>query len=122
VAPRTLAEWDADRERYSDAISVQALAGTSPVAYESKNYSKPHKRYSCLKPLRNALQQFVRATTKQEAWALAYYQRKRKEGKSRSMALRALANVWVCILYAMWLKHTRSSCRLSRVLCQRSTK
>ncbi len=106
LAPRLLAEWGDDRERYSDASSVQALAGTAPVAYESGNYSKPHKRYACIKPLRNALQQFAWQSTKQEAWALAYYQRKRNEGKSHSMALRALANVWVRILYAMWLNHT----------------
>ncbi len=106
LAPRLLVEWGDDRERYSDASSVQALAGTSPVAYESGNYSKPHKRYACVKPLRNALQQFAWQSTRQEAWALAYYQRKRKEGKSHSMALRALANVWVRILYAMWLNHT----------------
>jgi hypothetical protein len=87
---------------------VQALAGTSPVAYESGNYSKPHKRYACIKPLRNALQQFAWQSTKQEAWALAYYHRKRNEGKSHSMALRALANVWVRILYALWLTHTCS--------------
>src|SRR6266700_7130904 len=106
LAPRLLAEWSDDRERYSDTNSVQALAGTSPVAYESGNYSKPHKRYACIKPLRNALQQFAWQSTKQEAWALAYYQRKRTEGKSHSMALRALANVWVRILYAMLLNHT----------------
>lgn len=106
LAPRMLTEWGDDRERYSDANSMQALAGTSPVAYESGNYSKPHKRYACIKPLRNALQQFAWQSTKQEAWALAYYQRKRKEGKSHSMALRALANVWVRIIYAMWLNHT----------------
>jgi len=106
LAPRLLVAWGDDRERYSDANSVQALAGTSPVAYESGNYSKPHKRSACIKPLRNALQQFAWQSTKQEAWALAYYQRKRTEGKSHSMALRALANVWVRILYAMWLNHT----------------
>ncbi len=29
----------------------QALAGTSPVPYESGTYSKPHRRYACIKPL-----------------------------------------------------------------------
>jgi len=104
LAPRLLAEWGDDRERYADATSVQALAGTAPVAYESGNYSKPHKRSACIKPLRNVLQQFAWQSTTQEAWAVAYYQRKRTEGKSHSMAVRALANVWVRIIYAMWLK------------------
>jgi hypothetical protein len=35
--------------------------------------------------------------------AQAYYQRKRHEGKSHSMAMRALANGWVHIVHAMWL-------------------
>jgi hypothetical protein len=75
------------------------------LPYESGNYSKVHKRYACIKPLRNALHQFAWESTRQEAWALDYYRRKRKEGKSHSMAIRALANVWVRIIYAMWLKH-----------------
>ena len=43
--------------------------------------------------------------TFQEPWAEAYYQRKRKEGKTHSMAVRALSNVWVRIIYALWCKH-----------------
>ncbi len=43
--------------------------------------------------------------TFQEPWAEAYYQRKRKEGKTHSMAVRALSNVWVRIIYALWYKH-----------------
>jgi transposase len=105
LAPRLLAGWGDDRTRYRDAASVQALAGTSPVPFESGNYSKVHKRYACIKPLRNALHQFAWESTRQEAWALDYYQRKRKEGKSHSMAVRALANVWVRIIFAMWVKH-----------------
>lgn len=106
LAPRLLAEWGDDRTRYADANSVQTLAGTAPVPFESGNYAKAHKRFACCKPLRNALHQFAWQSTRQEAWALAYYQRKRAEGKTHSMALRALANVWVRILYAMWVNKT----------------
>src|ERR687892_541157 len=105
LAPKLLAEWGDDRERYTGAGSIQALAGTSPVAYQSGNYRKAHKRYACVKPLRNALHQFAWQSTLREAWAGAFYQRKRAEGKSHSMAVRALANLWVRIIYAMWLKH-----------------
>jgi hypothetical protein len=35
---------------------------------------------------------------------MTYYQRKRIEGKSHSVAIRALSNVWVRILFAAWLK------------------
>ena len=86
--------------------SVQALAGTAPVPFVSGNYAKAHKRFACVKPLRNVLYQFAWQSTRQEAWARAYYQRKRAEGKTHSMALRALANVWVRIIYAMWVSKT----------------
>ena len=104
LAPRLLAEIGDDRQRYQNTASLQALAGTSPVPYESGNYAKPHRRYACIKPLRNVLQQFGGLRTKTESWALDYYERKRREGKSHSVAVRALANVWVRILFAMWLK------------------
>jgi transposase len=106
LAPRLLAEWGEDRSRYSDANSVQALAGTAPVPSQSGNYAKAYKRFACVKPLRTALYQFAWQSTRQEAWAAAYYQRKRAEGKTHSMAVRALAKVWVRIIYRMWLTHT----------------
>jgi transposase len=106
LAPRLLAEWGDDRTRYANATSVQTLAGTAPVPFQSGNYAKAHKRFACLKPLRNALYQFAWQSTRQEPWALAYYQRKRAEGKSHSMAVRALANVWVRIIYRMWQSKT----------------
>jgi transposase len=106
LAPRLLAEWGDDRSRYADASSVQTLSGTAPVPFQSGNYAKAHKRFACLKPLRNVLHQFAWQSTLQEAWARDYYQRKRAEGKTHSMALRALANVWVRIIYRMWVNKT----------------
>ncbi len=106
LAPRLLAEIGDERTRYADAAGLQALAGTAPVCFESGNYAKAHRRYACLKPLRNAMQQFAWQSTLQERWALAYYQRKRTEGKSHSVAIRALANVWLRIIYAMWRDRT----------------
>ena len=76
------------------------------VPFQSGNYAKAHKRFACLKPLRNALHQFAWQSTLQEAWALDYYQRKRAEGKTHRMAVRALANVWVRIIYRMWVSKT----------------
>ena len=106
LAPRLLAEIGDDRSRYADAAGLQALAGTAPVCFESGKYAKAHRRYACLKPLRNAMQQFAWQSTLQEGWARAYYQRKRSEGKSHTVAIRALANVWLRIIYAMWRDHT----------------
>jgi transposase len=104
LAPRLLAEMGEDRSRYESAASVQALAGTSPVLFQSGTYQKAHRRLGCIKPWRNALQQFAWESTRWESWAKEYYQRKRREGKSHTVAVRALANVWVRILYAIWKK------------------
>jgi hypothetical protein len=57
--------------------------------------------------LRIVLYQLAWQSTFQEPWAQAYYQRKRQEGKSHSMAVRALANGWVRIIHAMWIKQVR---------------
>lgn len=105
LAPRLLAEIGDDHQRYPNAQGLAALAGTAPVLYQSGNFSKAHRRHACLKHLRNALYQFAWQSTRSQAWAQDYYQRKRKEGKSHSVALRALSNVWVRIIYAMWLAH-----------------
>src|SRR5260370_37385186 len=91
-----------DRTRYDSASSLQGLAGTSPVLFQSGVYQKAHRRLGCIKPWRNVLQQFAWQSTLQEAWAREYYQRKRAEGKSHTVAARALANVWARSLYAVW--------------------
>ena len=105
LAPRLLAEIGDDRSRYQDASSLQALGGTSPVLFQSGTYAKAHRRWGCIKPLRNALQQFAWQSTRSEPWARDYYQRKRTEGKSHTVAVRALANLWVRIIFAMWTHH-----------------
>jgi transposase len=104
LAPRLLAEIGDDRSRYLSATSLQALAGTSPVLFQSGMYAKAHRRLGCIKPLRNALHQFAFHSTRSESWAKEYYQRKRAEGKSHTVAVRALANIWVRILFAVWTK------------------
>lgn len=105
LAPRLLAEIGDEGTRYADAASLQALAGTSPVLFQSRTYAKAHRRLGCIKPLRNALHQFAWQSTLQEGWAYDYYQRKRAGGKSHTVAVRALANVWARIIFAMLSKH-----------------
>lgn len=102
LAPRLLAEMGDDRDRYASACSLQALAGTSPVLYQSGTYQKAHRRLGCIKPWRNALFQFADQSRRREVWAQEYSQRKRAEGKSHTVAVRALANTWARILFAVW--------------------
>jgi transposase len=102
LAPRLLAEWGEDRGRYTGAASVQALAGTCPVLFQSGQYTRARHRRACCKPLRQALHHFARESLQGDEAARAYYVRKRTEGKTHTAAVRAVANRWVRILYAMW--------------------
>ena len=105
IAPRLLAEWGEDRLRYPSAASVQALAGTL-AGHLSERQLPPVRGCAApaVKPLRNVLYQFARESIQRDAWAHAYYHRKRGEGKTFTMAVRALSNQWVRILYALWTK------------------
>ena len=105
LASRLLAEWGDDRTRYQSHESVGALAGTSPVPYQSGRIRRARKRYACVKPFRDAMYQFAWQSTQQEPWAKEYYDRKRSEGKSHSVAVRSLSNVWVRIIYAAWIEN-----------------
>ncbi|MDP2857329.1 MAG: IS110 family transposase [Bacillota bacterium] len=106
LAPRLLAEWGDDRSRYACCESVAALAGTSPVPFQSGHYKRAHKRYACVRQFRNALYHLAWQSTLHEPWAKEYYLRKRAEGKSHSVALRALSNVWVRVIHKMWMTRT----------------
>jgi transposase len=106
LAPRLLAEWGEDRERYENAAVVQALAGTSPVLFQSGKYRFARQRQSCVKPFRRAAHLLAFQSIRWVPWAREYYDTKRKQGKTHHEALRALANIWVRIIFAMWKNRT----------------
>jgi transposase len=106
LAPRLLVGWGDDRERSASAASVQGLAGAAPVTWQSGQYRTAHRRTACDQSLRQTLHQFAWHSTEKDAWAHAYYTRKRSEGKSHSVAVRALANQWVRVIHAMWRAST----------------
>ena len=85
---------------------MQGLAGTAPVTWQSGQYRVAHRRMACNKPLRQTLHHFAWHSTEKDAWAKDYYLRKRMEGKSHSVAVRALANQWVRVIHAMWRAST----------------
>jgi hypothetical protein len=105
LAPKLLAEWGDDRLRYADASQVQALSGTAPVLWQSGKLCHARRRKACVHTLGQALFLFAEESRLFEDWPKVYYERKRREGKTHAMAVRALAHQWVRILYAMWVKH-----------------
>lgn len=106
LAVRLLAGWGDDRSRFESAASVQALAGTCAVARKSgKRLDHPKRRRACLKWLRRALHLYAFQTSQNVEWCRAYYDKKRAQGKGHHEALRCLANIWVRIIHAMWIRH-----------------
>lgn len=106
LAPKILAEWGDNRDQYKSVNNIQALAGTSPVAFQSGKYVKARRRTSCVKPFRNAIHEFTWCSVRWEPWAREYYCRKRNEGQTHHVAVRSLANNWVRIIFAMWNTRT----------------
>lgn len=112
LAPRLLVGWGEDRGRYDNAAAMQALAGTSPVLHQSGKYRFARCRRACVKFLRRALQLFTYQSVRLVSWGRDYYIQKRAAGKTHHEALRALANIWVRIIFAMWLARTLQRGRL----------
>jgi transposase len=98
LARRLLAEWGDDRARSASAASVQALAGTAPVLFHSGASRRVRRRVAGVNAWRQALSHCAHESVLLEEWARASYRRKREQGKTRAMALRALANQWVRII------------------------
>ena len=101
LAPRLLAECGDDDDRFDNHESMQCLAGTAPVSYDSGQMHRVKFRRACNKPFRAVVHLWANLSRKESVWAQVYYQKKRQEGKSHACALRCLGQRWLKILHAM---------------------
>jgi transposase len=102
LAPRLLAAFGTDRERFASAEAVQALAGTCPALYQSGRICRARMRRACDRSFRRTMHLLAFSSLRSCAWAKAYYDAQRARGKSHHHALRALGNIWLRILFRMW--------------------
>ena len=102
LGARLLAGFGPDRDRFDPAEAAQALAGTRPVLYQSGKLQRVHMRRACDKHFRAAVHQLAFTSLSRCAWARPYYDQYRARGHGHHAALRALANVWLRILFRMW--------------------
>jgi transposase len=102
LAPRLLSEMGESRERFPDAESVQCLAGTAPVSFQSGQISRVMVRRSCNFHFRHAVHLWVDLSRKYCVWAQTYYRTHREKGQSHAGALRCLGQRWLKILWKMW--------------------
>ncbi len=106
IAPRLLAAFGEDRDRYNCAEQLQKRSGIAPITKRSGNSTSVHWRFQCSKFLRQTFIDFAAQTINKSAWAGAYYRQQRAKGASHHMAVRALAYKWIRVLYRCWQERT----------------
>jgi transposase len=106
LAPRLLAAWGTDRQRFQGAQQMQAFSGIAPVTERSGKRSWVHWRWACPKFLRQTFHEFAAQSRLQSPWAEAYYQQMRERGLEHQAAIRALAFKWIRIMYCCWKNRT----------------
>jgi len=102
LAPALLAKFGDDRQRFPNAATIQALAGTCPVTRQSGKYKSVRFRHACDKNFRHIAQQWARFSVQQSVWANTYLAQVQARSHSENHAYRCLANRWLAILWACW--------------------
>jgi transposase len=106
LAPRLLAAFGEQRDRYTSAGELQKYAGMAPVTERSGNKSWVHWRLQCPTFLRQTFVEWAAESIRHSFWARAYYQQQRNKGTSHQAAVRALAFKWIRILFRCWQNRT----------------
>jgi transposase len=106
LAPRLLAAFGADRERWESAAEIQTLSGIAPVTERSGKMCWVHWRLGCPKFVRQTFHEFAGSSIQWCDWARAYYEDLRQRGKRHNAAVRALAYKWIRIQFACWKTRT----------------
>src|SRR5262244_2031818 len=102
MAPRLLAAFGSQRERYGSAGEVQTYTGIAPVMEKSGKKKWVHFRWACPKFLRQSFHEWAGRSIAQSVWARAYYEQQRQRGKGHHAAVRALAFKWIRVAFRCW--------------------
>jgi transposase len=102
LAPRLLAAFGSQRERYAKAEEVQAYTGIAPVTERSGKKKWVHFRWACPKFLRQTFHEWAGHSIAHSQWARSYYQQQRERGKGHHAAVRGLAFKWIRIVVRCW--------------------
>jgi len=102
LAPRLLAAFGSQRERYGSAGEVQAFSGIAPVQQASGKQCWTHFRWACPKFLRQTFHEYAGLSVQFCSWARAFYQKQKAKGNGHHAAVRSLAFKWIRILFRCW--------------------
>lgn len=107
LAPRLLAAFGTQRDRFENADQVAQLYGIAPVVIQSGNSKVVRMRYRCPKFGRQTFHENAACAAKSELWARSYYQRQRQRHQDKHhQACRALAYKLIRIYFACWKNRT----------------
>jgi transposase len=106
LAPRLLAAFGTDRNRFQTAQEVEQFSGIAPVIERSGKSVWIHRRFACSKFLRQTFHEFAGASIHHCDWAHAVYLQQRSRGKKHHVAIRAVAYKWIRILFRCWQNRT----------------
>ena len=102
LAPRLLAAFGSQRERYQSAADLQTFSGIAPVTVRSGKSQWVHVRWACPRFLRQTFHEWAAHSIGFCDWARAYYQQQRGRGNDHHAAVRALAFKWIRIAFRCW--------------------
>jgi transposase len=102
LAPRLLAAFGSQRDRYANAEEVQSYTGIAPVTERSGKKKWIHFRWACPKFLRQSFHEWAGHSIAHSQWARSYYQQQRERGKGHHAAVRGLAFKWIRIVFRCW--------------------
>ncbi len=106
LAPRLLAAFGEQRDRYSSAAALQMYSGVAPVTQRSGKKTWIHWRWQCPRFVRQTFVEWAAQTINKSYWAGLFYNQQRAKGCSHQAAVRALAFKWIRILYRCWQTRT----------------
>lgn len=102
MAPRLIAAFGTQRDRYATASAIQCYAGIAPVTESSGKQKWVHWRWACPKFLRQTFHEWAWMSTKKSSWARTFYEQQRERSKSHHAAVRALSFKWLRIVFRCW--------------------
>jgi transposase len=122
LAPRLLAAFGSQRDRFKSAEDMQQYCGIAPVTERSGRSQWVHWRWAAPTFVRQTFHEFAQHSIRQSTWARAFYALQRARGKDHHAAVRALAFKWIRIIWRCWKDRTPyNEARYLKALTQRGS-
>lgn len=106
MAPRLLAAFGTERDRFGDGSAMKKFSGIAPITRKSGKTKVVLRRWACPKFQRQSFHEWAGLTVRFCPWAQEFYERKKAFGMKRHAILRQLAGKWIDILTRCWKNHT----------------